>query len=102
MLSILTSQDNTTQHTIAINVKKKEIHDCEEKGVLSLTMDIDRFCGFNIKIKKFHLWVMLKQNKYLKQIIFISLFFHLALCVPHLSTYSPFVCMITPITSHLS
>ena len=64
-ICFLKSHDNVTEHTVSINVDKKEIYDCEEKGVLPMTMqNLDRCCGGSKRVKNFHLCVMLlSRNK---------------------------------------
>ena len=63
-ICFLKSHDNVTEHCIGINVDKREIYDCEEEGVLDLSIkNINRCCGGSKEIKNFHLCVMLKNRR---------------------------------------
>ena len=63
-ICFLKSHDNVTEHTIAISVDRNEIYDCEEKGVLNMTMEnLHRCCGGSKRVKNFLLCVMLVRRK---------------------------------------
>ena len=45
-ICLLCPTDKIIEHTVTINVEKKEIYDCEEDGVMKLTREsLDRCCG---------------------------------------------------------